>query len=339
LRPPSVIALRRNGNLLLSSACAPRGVPDRPCCEVQNSMCRQTLNERSERERQFALSCRRRRSVECPSPARPHSQTCKTFNTLRIMPKQLIAASAPTISPKTDRRLVDWTSSETHPQRQSNAMLLQTDHGLICRPMRCWPAATSRETVRSTCRARDRPNSSWLPKGHDLDRGLGMSEAITAESKSSFRGIKKDGASPFTMVPLTAVANMVSGHSHKHDRPPMERHNGSALRVGSSCRARSPVTLETSRRRRSMCRPLGLLEQDAQERADLAPAIIARGGGSGLGRDEGMACTAPARGLQRGCMVTPSQRSIEVRRGRRLPVRESDRSNGLSSDAGLSQLI
>jgi len=75
LRPPSVIALRRNENLLVASACAPRGVPDRPCCEVRNSMCRQTLNERSEGERQFALSCPQ--PVECPSPARPHSQTCK----------------------------------------------------------------------------------------------------------------------------------------------------------------------------------------------------------------------------------------------------------------------
>jgi hypothetical protein len=48
----------------MAPTCAPRGVPDRPYCEVQNSMCRQTLNERSERERQFALSCPH--PVECP---------------------------------------------------------------------------------------------------------------------------------------------------------------------------------------------------------------------------------------------------------------------------------
>jgi len=136
------------------------------------------------------------------------------------------------------------------------------------------------------------------------------------------------------MVPSTASANMVSGHSREHDRPPMERHNGSALSVGSSCCARSPMTLETSRRRRSMCRPLGLLEQDAQECADLAPVMIARGGGSGLCWEEGMACTAPARGPQKRCMVTPSRKSIEVRLGRQLPIRESDRSIGLSCDTG-----
>src|ERR1700674_4426137 len=77
----------------------------------------------------------------------------------------------------------------------------------------------------------------------------------------------------------------------------------------------------------------------AGQAAESAPAwrsslpAIARGGGSGLGRDGGMSRlwwsdTATASKLQRGCMVTPSRRSIEVRLGRGLPIRESDRSNG-----------
>jgi hypothetical protein len=161
------IALEAWDNLPTAKACAPCESADRRRCNVQKPMCRQTLTSGARCERQFALSCHP--SVGCPPLPCLTLKQAKTSDSLRNMPKRLITASAQTISAQTDCRSVDWALSQTHPQDQANAMQLQTDRGLACRPMRYGPAAALQETVRSTSRARDHRNSPRVWQGHHLD--------------------------------------------------------------------------------------------------------------------------------------------------------------------------
>jgi hypothetical protein len=96
-----------------------------------------------------------------------HAKTC---DILRNMPKRLITASVQTISAQTT--VVRWIGRCRRCTRRTspNAMLLQTDRGLACRPMWCRRAAALQETVRSTSRARDRQNSPLVRSGHHLDQ-------------------------------------------------------------------------------------------------------------------------------------------------------------------------
>lgn len=114
------------------------------------------------------LSCRR--SVEFPPLPCLTLKHAKACDKMRNMPKQLITASVQTISIQTDYRPMDWTLSATLPHDQANAMLLQTDRGSACRPMRCPRAVPSQETMRSTSRARDRRSSTRVRSGHHLDQ-------------------------------------------------------------------------------------------------------------------------------------------------------------------------
>ena len=109
-------------------------------------------------------------SVECPPLPSLTLKHAKTCDRLRSMPKQLITVSAQTISAQTDCRPMDWVLSQTHPQDQANAMLLQTDRGLARRPMGCRRAAALQKTVRSTGLARDHRNSPRVWSGHHLDQ-------------------------------------------------------------------------------------------------------------------------------------------------------------------------
>src|ERR1700686_257892 len=102
------------------------------------------------------------RSVEFPPLPCLTLKHAKACDKMRNMPKQLITASVQTISVQTDYCPMDWTLSATLPHDQANAMLLQTDRGLACRPTRCPRAAAWQETMRSTNRARDRRSSPRL---------------------------------------------------------------------------------------------------------------------------------------------------------------------------------
>ena len=70
--------------------------------------------------------------------------------------KQLIGASAPSISAQTDRPPVTPVLFDAHFRCQSSALLLQTDRALVHQRMHRPASPASQETVYSTSRARDR---------------------------------------------------------------------------------------------------------------------------------------------------------------------------------------
>jgi hypothetical protein len=149
--------------------------------------------EQSERERQFALSCPQ--PVECPPLPCLTLKHAKTLNTLRIMPKQLIAASAQTISPSPRRLDVVGDAPAAPIERNASADRSWFD-------MSANAVSACSDFAGNSALDLPRSRSSGIIVAAESARsrsGLGTSEATTAESKSSFRGIKKDGASPFTM--------------------------------------------------------------------------------------------------------------------------------------------
>src|SRR5258708_1369970 len=194
LRPPSVIALRRNENLLMAPTCAPRGVPDRPCCEVQNSMCRQTLNERSERERQFALSCPKPvEYLPCPLSranmqiARHHAYAPQTTHCgLRSddLDKTVLRLGGLNVVGDAPAAPIERNASADGSWFDMSANAASACSDFAENSALDLPRSRSSELIVGAERARSRS-------------GLSMSEAITAESKSSFRDICEHGVGPF----------------------------------------------------------------------------------------------------------------------------------------------